>query len=90
MPVKLPKVFPRRKSSGNALEDVDVPSDATPSEGFRLIPRDEAARLAAERKQAAAEKSRFSRLSGSARPFTSPSQKARQHSFEDDSGASNR
>ena len=88
MPVKLPKVFPRRKSSGNALEDVDVSSDATPSEGFRLIPRDEAARLAAERKQA--EKSRFSRLSGSARPFSSPSQKARQHSFEDDSGASNR
>ena len=86
MPVKLPKVFPRRKSSGNALEDADVPSDATPSEGFRLIPRDEVA----ERKQAAAEKPRFSRLSGSARPFTSPSQKARQQSFEDDSGASNR
>jgi len=90
MPVKLPKVFPRRKSSGNALEDVDVPSDTTPSEGFRLIPRDEATerKQAAERRQA--EKSRFSRLSGSARPFTSPSQKARQHSFEDDSGASNR
>lgn len=90
MPVKLPKVFPRRKSSSNALEDVDPPSDAAPTESFRLIPRDEAARLAAERKQAAAEKPKFGRLSGTPRPFTSPSQKARQQSFDEESGASNR
>ena len=37
--LKLPKAFQRRKSSGDALEQVDSPS--TPS--FRVIPREEVA-----------------------------------------------
>ena len=35
MPIKLPKGFPRRKSSGNALDEVQNP----PSSSFRVIER---------------------------------------------------
>ncbi|KAL9631023.1 MAG: hypothetical protein Q9164_006112 [Protoblastenia rupestris] len=35
MPIKLPKSFPRRKSSGNALEDVSTPSEPS----FRVLER---------------------------------------------------
>jgi hypothetical protein len=85
MPLKnFAKAFPRRKSSGNALEDTDL----QPSEGFRVLSQNEVA----ERKQvqqAEKEKHKSGRFSGH-RPFASPAQRARQQSFEDDSGASNR
>jgi hypothetical protein len=85
MPLKTfaSKAFPRRKSSGNALEDLD-----NSSEGFRVLSQYEVA----ERKQERQEKERtksIGRLSA-VRPFASPAQKARQQSFDEDSGTSNR
>ena len=35
MPIKLPKAFPRRKSSGNALEDYSTPAEPS----FRVLER---------------------------------------------------
>lgn len=37
MPIKLPKTFARRKSSGNALEEIDDPPPGQSS--FRVLPR---------------------------------------------------
>ncbi|RMZ80693.1 hypothetical protein DV738_g2685, partial [Chaetothyriales sp. CBS 135597] len=39
MPIKLPKGFQRRKSSGNALEEISNASAAAPGSSFRVIER---------------------------------------------------
>lgn len=86
MPLKnfASKAFPRRKSSGNALDDFDQPS-----EGFRVMSQIEVAEKKIEQQHAKERSKSISRLSA-VRPFASPAQKARQQSFEDDHGASNR
>lgn len=75
---KIPKAFPRRRSSGNVLDETE------PHEGFRVLSQNEVI----ERK-VASESKKTSRLS-SVKTFTSPAQKARQQSFDEESGASNR
>jgi len=77
--IKLPKAFQRRKSSGDALEQVDNPS--TPS--FRVIPRDEVDRRSTG---SLSTTKRFDYM----RAQTSPVRKGRQQSPEAVSLDSNR
>lgn len=96
MPIKIPKGFPRRKSTGNALDDLDekdglgyVPAPAPPMAdpsteqgSFRVIPRKQAAaQIPAPRKPKMEKASTWL-------TFGSPGSKGRD--LDDDSSLNNR
>ncbi|KAF2084235.1 hypothetical protein K490DRAFT_69017 [Saccharata proteae CBS 121410] len=77
MPSIFPKTFARRKSSANALEEFEKPTEST----FRVIPRNDSSKSPI---------TDISQRPRASRPISSPNQHGRQQSFDDELGPSNR
>ena len=83
----------RRKSQGNAFDEVDVatspdraPAAKDDAGGFRLLSRTEVEKAANERRKTQEKTSKFPRFSG----FGNAGNKARNQSFEDESPGSSK